>query len=105
MTEPKRQKIEIKLAVVDLDDQNIEGVRSELDRLEKLYPEYDELKFKWEYPDSWSDYRMSVLYGVRDETDDEQTKRLEDAAAVQSQQVARERKQYEYLKKKFGNIG
>lgn len=79
--------------------------REELDQIEKDHSDqFERFKIELEMEaDPYEDREWArvYVYGWREETDEEYQARLDEAARLEALREARERQQYESLKKKF----
>jgi len=101
-----RRRREFKITVdLQYGGMDFDRLREELDQIEKDHDDKFE-KFKLEVvmeADPYEDreWPRGYVYGWRKETDEEYQARLDEAARLEALREARERQQYESLKKKF----
>lgn len=88
------------------DGMSFEDVRARLAEIEEKYgKEFEKFKIEREtkhgyYEDTWDEYHV---WGWREETDAELKARLDTAAKMEAEKAAREKAEFERLKKKFEN--
>jgi len=100
----KKQKQKVEANISDIGDQ-IDGVPIDnllaiLGKFKETYTEY-ELFVKLDY-EQYSDDRTLFIYGKRDETDDEQKKRLEEEKEWEKRHKERDERMFKELKEKLG---
>lgn len=96
-----KQKVKNQLREIGdrIDDSSIDFAITLLQKLKEEYSQY-ELSLQLEYED-YSDYKTLFLYGERDETDEEENKRLKAEKEWKELQRIRDEKELQRLKEKL----